>query len=333
LNAPIAGQRRSRQARLLRALKLLVVALVAWFIASTVVQAWDQLSAAQWQFHPVWLLLAGTLYLAGLLPCAWFWRRTLVVLGQQPSWGQTLRAYFIGHLGKYVPGKAMVIVLRAAMLRGPGTNTAMAAASVFYETLTMMGVGAMVAAVLLATWFSGQRLMILLALGLAAVAIVPTLPGTFPRLARLAGMGWASNKPDVAAKEALALARFQRLGYGWLAAGWLAMAAGWLVMGLSFWATLRSTGILTTDGQPPHVLWHLPLCTAAVSLATVAGFLSLIPGGALVREGVLIALMPQAGFSSADAVVAAVFLRLVWLAAELAACSVACLGHRRTAPS
>jgi uncharacterized membrane protein YbhN (UPF0104 family) len=58
----------------------------------------------------------------------------------------------------------------------------------------------------------------------------------------------------------------------------------------------------------------------------VAGFLSLIPGGAGVREAVLIGLMRQTGFAAADALLAAAMLRIVWLAAELAisgACSTA----------
>ena len=59
------------------------------------------------------------------------------------------------------------------------------------------------------------------------------------------------------------------------------------------------------------------LYTAAVSLATVAGFLSFVPGGAVVREAVLTELMaPHVGDSVA--VVAAILLRLAWLAAELA---------------
>jgi len=48
----------------------------------------------------------------------------------------------------------------------------------------------------------------------------------------------------------------------------------------------------------------------------VAGFLSLIPGGAVVRELILAELMvPE--FGSAVALLSAVVLRLVWLLAEL----------------
>ena len=65
---------------------------------------------------------------------------------------------------------------------------------------------------------------------------------------------------------------------------------------------------------------QLHLCTAAVALATVAGFLSFVPGGAVVREAVLAEtlglLMP--GLGGVTALVGSVLLRLVWLLSELA---------------
>jgi uncharacterized membrane protein YbhN (UPF0104 family) len=62
-----------------------------------------------------------------------------------------------------------------------------------------------------------------------------------------------------------------------------------------------------------------PVVIASVALATVAGFVvAVLPGGLGVREGVLMwALAPALG--SKHAVVAALSLRLVWVAAELVA--------------
>jgi glycosyltransferase 2 family protein len=66
----------------------------------------------------------------------------------------------------------------------------------------------------------------------------------------------------------------------------------------------------------------VPVITAAVALATVAGFVvAVMPGGLGVREGVLMsALAPALG--PARSVVAALLLRLVWVAAELIAAAV-----------
>jgi uncharacterized membrane protein YbhN (UPF0104 family) len=316
----VDSARRARPRVWLRAAKWLIAALVAWFIGRTIYDAWDGLAGYAWQIRPLWLLLAGVLYLVGLLPSAAFWYGTLRRLGQTPGWWRALRAYYVGHLGKYVPGKAMVIVLRAGLVRGPGVDMAVATVSVFCETLTSMAVGAFLAAALLAVCFREQQFFIWIALGLMAVAVTPTLPPVFRRLAALAG---------VARRDPVAFARLQRLTFRWLLGGWLAIALGWAVIGLSLWATLRGLDITTADGRLPEALAHLPLWTAAVSLATVAGFLSLIPGGAGVREAVLIGLMRQTGFAAADALLAATMLRVVWLAAELLVAGAAFAARRR----
>ncbi len=299
----------------LRAAKAVVAAAVVWFLVATLRDAWDELAAYQWRVDPLWLLAAGGFYLVGLLPSCLFWRRVLISLGQQPRWGETLRAYFIGHLGKYVPGKAMVVVLRCGMLRSGGVDRKVAAVSVFYETLTMMAVGAFLAAATLAVWFQEQTWMMLAALGLMVAALTPTVPPVFRRLVRLAGVGKGDG--DTAA-------RLQRLGYGSLAWGWLTIAIGWLLLALSLWATLRALGVSTTAGAPPAMA-QMPLYTAAVSLAMVAGFLSLIPGGAGVRESILLVLL-QTEFTQAQALVAAILLRLVWLVSELAISGILYLG-------
>ena len=67
------------------------------------------------------------------------------------------------------------------------------------------------------------------------------------------------------------------------------------------------------DANP---LAQLHLYTAAITLATVAGFVSFVPGGAVVREAVLTELMvPYLG--GAVSLVGAILLRLAWLVAEL----------------
>ncbi len=64
--------------------------------------------------------------------------------------------------------------------------------------------------------------------------------------------------------------------------------------------------------------------------AVVAGFLSFIPAGAVVREAVLLELLaPQLG--EANALVAAVLLRVVWLVSELVVSGILYMSPRITA--
>jgi glycosyltransferase 2 family protein len=294
--------------------KLLIVAVVVWFIHGTIASAWRELEKSPPKVDFWWLAASAALYLLGSLFCGLFWHRTLRALGQNVGLWTALRAFYIGHLGKYVPGKAMVVILRAGMIRGPGVDASLAVVSIFFETLTMMSVGALMAAGIVAIWFHEQPLLLCASLVMLAVAGLPTFPPVFRRLVRLIGLG--KLKPDM-------LEKLDRLGYGVVLLGWALNVAGWLVLGLSYWAVLRSLGAAGSSPWP-----ELHLYTAAVSLATVAGFVSFVPGGAVVREAVLTELMaPRVG--DKIALVAAVLLRLAWLAAEVAISGVLWLGSMK----
>ncbi len=284
------------------AIKLLIVAVVLWLMRDTMKQSWDYLHEHPRPLRPAWLALSGGLYLLALLPEGLFWHWALKALGQDVGLLETLRAYYVGHLGKYVPGKAMVVVLRTGLIQSRRVDTSIAVASVFLETLTMMAVGACIAVPVLAVRFTNNPVVIAAAVATAVVAGLPTLPPVFSRLARLLGVGRLS--PAVAQK----LAGFN---YCTLLYGWTAMVCGWIVMGSSLWAMLHGLDFPANLGQ----WWYL--YTAIVAMAVVGGFVSMIPGGMVVREIVFTGLLgPLVGGKEMAAVVA-VALRLTWLVAEL----------------
>lgn len=282
--------------------KLAIVVIVFWFVRGTVLTGFEKLRENPVSLDFRWLAISGVLYLVGLTAAGIFWFRTLHALGQEARLFETLRAYFIGHLGKYVPGKAMVVVLRAGLIRSHRVDTSIAAVSVLFETLTMMSVGSLWAAGVLVVSFRGQWFLFLLSLGLMAVAGLPILPPVFRRLVKLTKAGRS---------DPVVLQRVEQLGLGRLFEGFLLMSIAWFFLAMSLWAVLRGMNVegLLLPGQ-------IPLYLAAVSLAMVAGFLSLIPGGAVVRELILAELMSPV-FGDAIALTSAVLLRLVWLAGEL----------------
>ncbi|MEN6449781.1 MAG: lysylphosphatidylglycerol synthase transmembrane domain-containing protein [Thermoguttaceae bacterium] len=295
----------SRRRWLTTALKVAIVLIMLWFIRGRIVEWWQQLGQHRFRVDYGWLAVSGVLYLLGSLMSGLFWHRTLRTLGQEVSLGHALKAYYIGHLGKYVPGKAMVVVLRAGLIRGPGVEASLAVISVFFETLTMMAVGACLAAAIVAgyvreneRWFWASVLMML-------SAGLPTLPPVAKRLARILTAGRLTPTARV---------KLDQLGGRTVVLGWALNLLGWALLGLSVWAVLRALG----TGNP-NPLAELQFCTAAIALATVAGFLSFVPGGAVVREAVLAEtialLMPYIG--GTPALVASVLLRLVWLLSEL----------------
>jgi uncharacterized membrane protein YbhN (UPF0104 family) len=272
------------------------------FAGKTVLVALAKLAEYGWDVRPVWLLAAGGLYIVGLAPMAWFWNRALTALGRPAPWGATLRAYFLGHLGKYVPGKAMAVILRIAAVRKWVPTMRIAIISVMLETLTMMAVGAFLAAALSAYLLRTQPQFAAITLLIAIAAGVPTLP---PVVRRFARMGVNAENVD-AAVAGIKL----RL----LLEGWTAASVCWLFLGWSLWATLRAIGV-----EQLSPIDDLPRLIAAVTFAVVLGFVSMMPGGLGVRDLALVQLLSES-CGPAAALVAAVLLRLVWLVSESAAC-------------
>ena len=289
------------------------MALVVYGIWHTLADAQEQFAAhkVNWTSLSIgWLLVAGLAYLAGMLPCWWFWHRVLHAMGARPRHRETLPAFYIGHLGKYFPGKALVVVIRTALIRGPRVDTLVATISVFVETLTMMAVGALVAAGLLLTT-TADTWLFWLALALFCLAGIPTLPPVFRQVVRVISVrrGYEHVAQVVNA-----------LRLPLLASGWITIAGGWFLMGLSLWAVLQSMTAATempqaVDLEPAQVL---VLLTATVGLALVAGFLSLLPGGIGVRELVVTTLLVPV-YGELAAILSAVLMRITWLLAELIA--------------
>jgi uncharacterized membrane protein YbhN (UPF0104 family) len=285
-------------------IKILIVAVVVWFVRGTLTNAWSQLQAYQWTLRPGWLIASGLLYLGGMLLAGVFWRQVLLALGEQAGLVETLRAYYIGHLGKYVPGKAMVFVIRAGLLAHRRVNPAVAAVAVFVETMTMMAVGAAVGGVIVAVGFYQQKMLFLGSLAMVVLAGLPTLPPVFRLAVRILGIG--RSNPQM--QQGLL-----GLGYRTLLLGWVINVPAWLLIGLSLWATLRGIGI--------ELELHASLlpCVACSTLGTVVGILSMLPGGIGAREAALLWTMAQLlQLPAAQATIAAGMLRLITVVAELA---------------
>ena len=257
-----------------------------------------------WKADYRFLLLAGLTYILGMLPAAAYWGLCLRALRQPLDWRIGLWAYFYGNLGKYLPGKAMVIVLRLAALAPLGVRRVAAAMTVFMETLTMMAVGGAVAAGCLILLNLDWRLT-LLACGLMLVTWLPTWPPLLRYL--LVRLQRGVDRPAVVEWST-------RLNLRLMVSGWIILGFTWVGFGLSLGCValgLPSTELAVAAG--PRFWLSI---FGATALAVVLGFVSLVPGGAGVREVVLATVLtPVIGPTAA--LCCAVWLRVTWLAAEL----------------
>jgi len=318
---------------LIWALRLLLLIAVVLGVGHTFQSALARIQDHDWQLRPAWLAASGALYILGLLPLAWLWKRLLTAFGQTVPWRELLNAYFLGHLGKYVPGKALVVVLRVGAIRHWLASTWSAVISIVLETLLMMAVGTFLAATMSTLSLPLERGMIALAIAIAAGTIVCTLPPVVRAVGNARLLRFRFNRrndgnqaldPDKSkTNDSQANQLVSTITWRLWAEGWIASLLCWMLFGLSLWAVLRAIGV-----DSVHAIADLPHMIATVSLAVVAGFISFLPGGLVVRDALLLELLtPTCG--EASALVAAVLLRLVWLVSEILVCGIMVIGTFR----
>ncbi|MBI5760956.1 MAG: flippase-like domain-containing protein [Planctomycetales bacterium] len=267
--------------------------------------------AADVHIHAGWMFASVGLSIVAWSPSVWYWRRLMRSLGENVSWKHAARAYFCGHLGKYVPGKAAVLIIRAAMLKPEGVGTATAAFTVTFETLTYMAAGVMTVAGLLPWWAddTGWTARLPASFSGRAAFAVPTV--------LVCLVGWAVFS-QVFIRFVRRLAKVSdsdaasapRLSLGVCLSGIGPLVIAWFIHGLSLGCAIQSV-------SPEPVAWSdWPAWTAANVIANVLGFAAVFaPGGVGVREGLLMNLLsPRIGPLSA--VLVAVLMRGVSFVGE-----------------
>src|SRR5829696_1167959 len=130
------------------ALKTAVGLVVLWAVGRHAYQTWHRLreQGGTLRVEPAWFALSVALYLVGLAAFGVFFERIMKASATPVRLGPAVRAYLISHLGKYVPGKALVVVMRVGLVTPYGARAATAAFATLYETLDMMAAGGLVAA-------------------------------------------------------------------------------------------------------------------------------------------------------------------------------------------
>ena len=257
-------------------LLLLALVLIGLALREQGPEAW----AAARQVGPAVALGSLVAVLVGLLASAMVWRTLLADLGTPLAVRSALHVFFLGQLGKYVPGSVFAIAAQMELGRSQGAPRSRVG------TAGLLFMGVLVAAGLLS----------------AAVALPLTSP------AALDGYGWVllvlplglvALAPPVLTRLVRVLLRVLRRDplerpLSWRATG---AALGWaLVMwvayGVHLFLLLRTQDAGGRDaGGDPNLLL---LSVGAYALAWTAGFLFVIaPAGFGVREvALVVALTP-----------------------------------------
>lgn len=261
----------------------LVVACVV-FVGRRLVDEWPEARAAAADAEWAWLVVSLVAAAVGMALMGVGWQRVLAALGTPVRLRLAVAWYFVGEIGKYLPGSVWAVLGRAELARRSGVARAVA-----YHSVGLSLVVLYLAAAVLGGW---------LVVGAAApVLLVGAAAGLHPAVAR-AVLRWArrlSGRPiDVVVPP---LATSLRLVVVYVPA--------WLAVGASTWAAARALD----PGAPV-----LPV-VAATAAAWLVGFLAVpVPGGVGVREATFVAAVT--GLAPGVGAATAVLARVVFLLAD-----------------
>ena len=240
------------------------------------------------------------------------WRRCIMLLGEHPRVVPSLHQYFVGQLGKYVPGGIWPVIGRAEMARRGGLQATTAYGS------TMLSLSfTYLAAVVLASASAAAGTGLAVELRLALVMVVPLgLAALNPRVlqAVLAILRRLSGK-----RLELVIPRWRRS-----VVLMLAHVPAWLGISMATWILAVSLG--------PTSAADLPNLIFATTLSWAVGFAAIgVPGGIGVREAVFVATATSID-SSAEAATVAVAARLLFVMVDLAGAGLFTALTRRSRP-
>lgn len=222
------------------------------------------------------------------------WRAILADLGSPLRTKHAVGIFFVGQLGKYLPGSVWPVVAQMELGREHGVPRKRSAVAALLAILVGLTAGGILAAATLPFAASGS---------LEPYRAVFVLPAT----------GLLLLHPRVFAAvsaRGLRLVRRQPLEQGLSGRG-IATALGWASLQWGVWG-LAVHVLADRPGGPSYAL-----CLGAYALAWSAGFLFLVaPAGAGVREGALVLLLGTT-IGNAPALGVALVLRLLSTVSDL----------------
>lgn len=287
--------------RRLARIAFVIAALAA--VALAVVGQWSGVSSRLRELAAGPLLAAFAMVICGLGLGMLGWRAVLADLGSPLPLPAAARTFFVGQLGKYLPGSVWPVVAQMELAQRHDVPRRRVAAATLVSLTLAAAAGLAVAAAFAPFLLGGEAARyawILLTLPAFALVLHPRVLNAV--LAR--GLRLVRRPADDV-----------RLSLRGVTVGFAFFVAQYLLYGLQAW-------LLAVDlGAAPRPA--LPLTVGAFALATAAGLLFVVaPAGAGVREVVLVlALAPL--LSTAAATVLALVSRLLLTLADVA---VAALG-------
>jgi glycosyltransferase 2 family protein len=267
------------------------------FVVRELARNREEVTAAASGADPLILAAALLVGLASMTTIGLAWRRCLEVLGVERPVLDTLRRYFVGQLGKYVPGGIWPVVGRAEMARRAGIS----ATAAYGSTLLSLGV-TYLAAVLT-----------------AAAALLAGAAGggqvTWQPVVALLPIGVLALHPRVVGWVLRTARRVSRRDLDLPVPSW-PVSIGLLLRHVPAWIGISAATWLVASTLDPGSV-DVRNLVFATTLSWVVGFLAVgVPGGIGVREAVFVASATSLSSSGVAAAVAVV-ARFVFVLVDL----------------
>ena len=292
-----------RHRKTLIAVQVAFALAVAWFAGRTIRRQWTAIEDAQLALDPrwSWVVLATLIVFATYLLLVQVWVIQLRAWGPRLTFLPAARIWFISNLGKYVPGKVVGLGTMAVLAERRGISPIAAVGSSILATLIGIAAGVAVAMVtgvhivelmLDGNGMSVPRWALGVVVGMAILALVlapVVLPACAGLVARLSGRN--TVLPALPAASV------------WLVAASSALA--WTLYGVAF--QLFAIGMLGRSAGGPS--GYIAVYTASY----LAGLLSLIPGGFVVREAALVLGLTSLNLSTAPEAALLALTSRIWL--------------------
>ncbi|MDF5751180.1 lysylphosphatidylglycerol synthase domain-containing protein [Spongiactinospora sp. TRM90649] len=275
---------------------------------------WDAVVAGFAELSWVSVALSLAAVLAALGGGMLTWRALLADLGSPLPVRQAAKVFFVGQLGKYIPGSLWPVLAQMEMGRDLGVPRSRSAAAFFLTLPVQMASGLLVAAVtLLAAGPAsiGPYSWALLLVPVLAVLLEPRV------INALIGFGLRSLRREPLERPLTRRGMLTALGWA---------LSGWIAYGLHLAAILADAGVSGVSGPRLAVF-----AVGAFALSWCLGIMTfVVPAGAGVRELAMVAVLSPV-LPSGAAIAVALTSRIVLIAGDLVCAGTAALAARSTA--
>ena len=257
---------------LLKIIKWIVAATIIFFLIKYLLDNFNQIPKGEITFNYSLLIISIIIITISYLLMSFLWWLTLKKMNKKISFSKSFRIYFSSMLGRYVPGKALLVISRIYMTQKQGIERKEAFASIVLD-LALFSLSGIILFLFTLPFFEIIPKEIIWPLFVAGILLLPLVhPKLLKKIINL-GLKIIKKQPirfRMKFKNSFTLLLLHILR--------------WIIQGIGMYLFAKS--FLPTS---PLLIYIIP---GVYALSIVLGMLMIIaPGGLGIREGLIVLLL------------------------------------------